>query len=63
MKKGGARSQGYYVPCFEPGIHPVLGQEPKQYASQFFQLKVGAWGDGSISRNNRDNRDSRMLVV
>ena len=23
------------------GIHPVLGQAPKRYSSQFFQLKVG----------------------
>ena len=25
----------------KPGIHRVLGQAPKRYASRFFQLKVG----------------------
>lgn len=29
------------VSHLKPGIHPVLGQAPKKYASRFFQLKVG----------------------
>ena len=35
------RSQCFYVPRLKTGIHPVLGQAPKRYASRFFQLKVG----------------------
>ncbi len=35
------RSQSFYVPRLKTGIHPVLGQAPKRYASRFFQLKVG----------------------
>ena len=35
------RSQSFYVPRLKIGIHPVLGQAPKRYASRFFQLKVG----------------------
>ncbi len=33
-------SQSFYVPRIKTGIHPVLGQAPKRYASRFFQLKV-----------------------
>ena len=36
-----ARSRSYYASRLKPGIHPVLGQAPKRYASRFFQLKVG----------------------
>ena len=36
-----ARNPSYYVPRLKPGIHPVLGQAPKKYASRFFQLRVG----------------------
>ena len=35
------RSRNYYTPRLKPGIHPVLGQAAKKYASRFFQLKVG----------------------
>lgn len=35
------RGRNHYVPRLKAGIHPVLGQAPKRYASRFFQLKVG----------------------
>ena len=35
------RSQNYCVPRLKSGIHLVLRQAPKRYASLFFQLKVG----------------------
>ena len=35
------RNRSYYVPRLKAGIHLVLGQAPKRYASRFFQLKVG----------------------
>ncbi len=35
------KSQNYYTLCFKPEIHPVLGHVAKNYASRFFQLKVG----------------------
>ena len=35
------RSRNHYVPRLKAGIHPVLRQAPKRYASRFFQLRVG----------------------
>lgn len=41
MKKEKDEAKATIVPRLKPGIHPVLGQAPKRYASWFFQLKVG----------------------
>lgn len=35
------RSRNYDVPRLKAGVHPILGQAPKRYASRFLQLKVG----------------------
>lgn len=40
-KEKESRNCSYYIPQLKPEIHPLLGQVPKKYAAQFFELKVG----------------------
>ena len=36
-----ASRRGFYIPCINPQIHPLLGKAKKSCASRFYQLKTG----------------------
>lgn len=40
-----ARRRGLYIPLIKAGIHPVLRNTPKKYASRYYQLNVR---DGAV---------------